>query len=167
MKGIDKDKYDKYFVEKSESLKKFVLIIYISSLINLYLSVVSPPGSGKTTSPREIAEIRAKILMKDIPFYIHTHHSSTKPNDFYGTTTISESEIIFKEGSLTLATTEGSVYIVDEFNISSELNMKSLNPVLEQTFNQDLIIPGIDGVTFIDQLDKYKDEIEYYILSIE
>ena len=88
--------------------------------------------------------------MQDIPFYIHTHHSSTKPNDFYGTTTISESEIIFKEGSLTLAITEGSVYIADEFNISSELNMKSVTPVLEQTFNQDLIIPGIDGVTSID-----------------
>ena len=85
MKGIDKDKYEKYFFEKSESLKKFVLIVYISSLINLYLCVVSPPGSGKTTAARAIAEIRAKILMQDIPFYIHTHHSSTKPNDFYGT----------------------------------------------------------------------------------
>ena len=150
MKGIDKDKYEKYFFEKSESLKKFVLIVYIYSLINLYLCVVSSPHSGKTTVARAIAEIREKILMKDIPFYLHTHHSSTKPNDFYGTTTISESEIIFKEGSLTLATTEGSVYIADEFNISSELNMKSVTPVLEQTFNQDLIIPGIDGITSID-----------------
>ena len=150
MKGIDKDKYEKYFFENSESLKKFVLIVYISTLINLYLCVVSPPGSGKTTAARTIAEIRAKILMQDIPFYIHTHHSSTKPNDFYGTTTISDSEIIFKEGSLTLAITEGSVYIADEFNISSELNMKSVTPVLEQTFNQDLIIPGIDGDTSID-----------------
>lgn len=60
-----------------------------------------------------------------IPFYIHTHHSNTKPNDFYGETTISDSEVIFKEGSLTWAITEGSVYIADEFNFSSELNMKS------------------------------------------
>ena len=150
MEGFDRDKYEKYFFEKSESLKKFVLIVYISSLINLYLCVVSPPGSGKTTAARAIAEIRAKILMQNIPFYIHTHHSSTKPNDFYGTTTISESEVIFKEGSLTLAIMEGSVYIADEFNISSELNMKSVTPVLEQTFNQDLIIPGIEGITSID-----------------
>jgi len=150
MKGINKDKYEKYFFEKSESLKKFVLFIYISSLINLYLCVVSPPGSGKTTAARSIAEIRAKILGQEIPFYIHTHHSSTKPNDFYGTTTISDSQVIFKEGSLTSAIKEGSVYIADEFNISSELNMKSVTPVLEQTFNQDLIIPGIDGTVFID-----------------
>jgi len=150
MEGPDKDKYEKYFFEDSESLKKFVLIVYISSLINLYLCVVSPPGSGKTTTARAIAEIRARILSQNIPFYIHTHHSTTKPDDFYGTTTISDSEVIFKEGSLTLAITEGSVYIADEFNISSELNMKSVTPVLEQTFNQDLIIPGIEGITSID-----------------
>ena len=150
MEGQDRDKYEKYFFEKSESLKKFVLIVYISSLINLYLCVVSPPGSGKTTAARAIAEIRAKILKQLIPFYIHTHHSSTKPNDFYGTTTISDSEVIFKEGSLTLAITEGSVYIADEFNISSELNMKSVTPVLEQTFNENIIIPGIEGETSID-----------------
>ena len=145
MKGKYRKKYKKYFFENSESLKKFVLIVYISSLINLYLCVVSPPGSGKKTAARAIAEIRAKNLNQIIPFYIHTHHSSTKPNDFYGTTTISDSEVIFKEGSLTLALIEGSVYIADEFNISSELNMKSVSPVLEQCFNQDLIIPGIEG----------------------
>ena len=152
MEGEKKDKCEKYFFEKSESLKKFVLEVYISSLINLYLCVVSPPGSGKTTAARAIAEIRAIILKgkDEIPFYIHTHHSSTKPNDFYGTTTISDSEIIFKEGSLTLAIKEGAVYIADEFNISSELNMKSVTPVLEQTFNQDLIIPGIERKVSID-----------------
>jgi len=150
MKGINKDKYEKYFFEKSESLKKFVLFIYISSLINLYLCIASPPGSGKKTAARSIAEIRAKILNQLIPFYIHKHHSSTKPDDFYGITTISDSQVIFKEGSLTLAIKQGSVYIADEFNISSELNMKSMAPVLEQIFNQDLIIPGIDGIVSID-----------------
>jgi MoxR-like ATPase len=68
MEGQDRDKYEKYFFEHSESLKKFVLIVYISSLINLYLCVVSPPGSGKTTAARAIAEIRARIISQNIPF---------------------------------------------------------------------------------------------------
>ena len=85
------------FLKIQESIKKFVLIVYISSLINLYLCVVSPPGSGKITAARAIVEIRARLLKKEIPFYIHTHHSTTKPNDFYGKTTISDSEVIFKK----------------------------------------------------------------------
>ena len=115
---------EKYFFENSGSLKNFVLIVYISSLINLYLCEVSPPGSGKTTAVRAISEIRERLLNKNILFYIHTHHSTTKPNDFYGTTTINHLEVIFKEGSLTLVINEGSVYIADEFNISAEFNMK-------------------------------------------
>ena len=150
MEENDKDKYEKYFFEESESLKKFVLLVYISSLINLNLYVVSPPGHGKTTAARSIAEIRAKILGQEIPFYIHAHYSKTQPSDFYGVTTINNSEVIFKEGRLTSAIKEGSVYIAEQFNISSELNMESVTPILEQIFNQDLIIPGIDGTAFID-----------------
>ena len=70
----------------------------------------SPPGAEKTTAARSIAEISAKILGQEIPFYIHTNHSSTKPNDFYGATTISDSQVIFKEGGLTSAIKEGSIY---------------------------------------------------------
>ena len=150
MEETDKEKYEKYFFENSESLKKFVLIVYISSLINLYLYVVSPPGLGKTTAIRAISEIRGRLLNQKIPFHIHPHHLTTQPKDFYGSTTILDSEVVFKEGSLTLAINEGSVYIADNFNISSELNMKSVTPVLERTFNQDLIIPGIEGITSID-----------------
>jgi MoxR-like ATPase len=141
---------EKYFFEDSSSLKIFTVTVYLSSLINLYLCVVSPPGSGKTTSARAIAEIRAKLLKQEVSFYIHTFHSSTKPNDYYGTTTIGESGVIFKKGSLTNSLNEGSVFIADEFNISSESNMKAVTPVLEQCFNQNLVIPGIEEETQID-----------------
>ena len=143
-----KNSFLKELIEEKKNGRE--IIVYISSFINLYLCVVSPPGSGKTTTARAIAEIRAKIFIQLIPFYINKHHSSTKPYDFYGTTTISWSEVIFKEGSLTSVIKEGSVYISDEFNISSELKMKSEALVLEQIFNQDLIIPEIEGYTYID-----------------
>lgn len=68
---------------------------------------------------------------KPILIYISIHHSSTEPNDFRGVTTISDSEVFFKEGSFILSISEGSFYIIDECNISSELNMKSVIPKLE------------------------------------
>ena len=40
MEGKDRDKYEKYFFENSESLKNFVLIVYISSLINICVLLV-------------------------------------------------------------------------------------------------------------------------------
>ena len=68
---------------------------------------------------------------KPIQIYISTHHSSTEPNDFHGVTTISDSEVIFKGGSFILSISEGSFYIADECNFSSELNIKSVIPKLE------------------------------------
>ncbi len=70
MKGKDSEKNEKYFFENSESLKKFVLTVYISSLINLYLYVVSPPGWGKNTATRTITEIRGiNITSKNFILY--------------------------------------------------------------------------------------------------
>lgn len=128
MKGIK----DKIFwkIWKFKKICFIHIFLYIFSLINLYLYVVSPPGSGKKTAARSIAEIRAKILGQEIPFYNHAYHSSTKPNEFYGKTTINDLQVIFKEGSLTSDIKEENLYIADEFNISSVLNMKSVTPVL-------------------------------------
>ena len=97
---MEDNKNEKYFFEKSENLKLFLLIIYISSIINLHLCIISPPGFGKTTAIKSFAQIRAIILNKIIPYYINIYHSSTKPNDFYGSEILEDSEVFMKEGNL-------------------------------------------------------------------
>ena len=91
---FNNENHEKYFFDKSPSLRNFVVIVYISSLINLYLCVVSPPGEGKTTAARAIARIRKKILQINSiePFYLHTFHSTTKTNYFFGSTIIIDSK---------------------------------------------------------------------------
>ena len=49
---------EKYSFNNSKKLKNFVGIVYLSSLINLYLCVESSPGYGKTTAARAIAKMR-------------------------------------------------------------------------------------------------------------
>ena len=62
---------------------------------------------------------------------MHTFHQGTRPTDFYGSTTIVNKSLKFKDGHLTLSLKEGNSFIADEFNISSVSKMKSIIPVLE------------------------------------
>jgi len=43
---------EKYYFDKSDSLKKFMVQMYASSLVNQYLCIVGPPGIGKTIGAR-------------------------------------------------------------------------------------------------------------------
>ena len=90
-----------------------------------------------------IARIRKKILQIDSiePFYLHTFHSTTKPNDFLDSSTIIYSKIESKSGRLTSAITKGNVFIAD--NISSVENMFFVNPILEHIFNTNIIMRGL------------------------
>ena len=143
---------EKYFFENSKTLMRFMVIVYASSCFNNHLCVVKAPGAGKTTAARAFAEILQKIKKsKQHPFYIHTFHQGTRPNDYYGSTTIVNKSLQFKDGHLTLSLKEGNVFIADEFNISSVSNMKAVTPVLEQFFDEKCIIPGIEGETCINR----------------
>ena len=85
-------------------------------------------------------------LPDDIPkFYMNTFNSTTRPNEFFGTSAISNKRIVFKDGNLTSSMKIGNVYIADEFNISTQSAMKSIIPVLEHIFNTPILIPGIEN----------------------
>ncbi len=134
---------EKYSFKSSKKLKNFVGIVYLSSLINLYLCVESPPGYGKTTAARAIAEMRDIYESLDKKFYIQTFHSSTYPTDLYGSSTINYNQITFNKGPLTRALIEGKFYIADELNISPISTILSIVPIVDLIFNKSLYIPGL------------------------
>ena len=139
---------ENYFFEDSKSLCKFMAIIYLASMINLHLCIIGPPGAGKTTAARAYGQMRHSILeLSDNiqKFYMNTFNSTTRPNEFFGTSAMSNKRIVFKDGNLTNSMKIGNVYIADEFNISTETTMKSIIPVLEYIFNIPILIPGIEN----------------------
>ena len=138
-----KDIEEKYSFNSSENLKNFVGIVYLSSLINLYLCIESPPGYGKTTAARAIAEMREIDENSDKKFYIQTFHSSTYPTDLYGSSTINNNQINFNKGPLTRALIEGKFYIADELNIAPISTILSIVPVLDLIFDTKIYIPGM------------------------
>ena len=56
--------------------------------------------------------------------------SGTKPSQYYGGATIINNNVNIKDGLLTLGMKEGSVFIDDEFYLSSKETMKSILPAL-------------------------------------
>ena len=83
-------------------------------------------------------------------FKIHNFNEGTKPNNFYGVSTLIKQKIVFKKETLTEAIEQGCVFIADEFNLSPISTMKSIAPTLELFFNEKLIIPGTEGIFSIN-----------------
>ena len=143
---------EKYYFEKSESLKRFMVQMYACSLVNQYLCVIGPPGIGKTIGARAFSFIREVIfgITYESPFYMHTFNQFTRPSDYFGISSLKDEKLIFREGTLTKSIKEGNVFIGDEFNISSEDCMKAITPILELKFREDILIPGIEKKISID-----------------
>ena len=85
-----------------------------------------PTGIDKTDGGGDLAE----KIKKGKKYYIQSFDSGTKPFQYYEGTTIINNNVNIKDGLLTLAMKEGSVFIDDEFNLSSKETMKSILPDL-------------------------------------
>ncbi len=66
---------------------------------------------------------------------MHSFYSGTKPSHYYGTTTLKEGKIYYKNGTLTNSLINGYLFIIDELNLSSVSNISTLAPTLEMNLN--------------------------------
>ena len=134
---------NKYFFKESPKLSSFMAKLLALSMINLHACVVGRTGVGKTSCAREFSRIRKKSMLLSEDFYMHSFHSNTKPNHFYGSITMKNNKIEFINGSLINAMEKGTTFIADEMNLSPETVMKSLVPALDLNPNCKIYIPGV------------------------
>ena len=133
-------KTNKYFFLNSKELTSFMINAYSSYLIHMHMRFEGPTGIGKTIGACALG----RIIAKKRKFYIQSFHSGTKPSQCFGGSTIINNKVDIKDGLLTLAMTEGTVFIADEFNLSSKETMKSILPSLSHLNDYKIYIPGIE-----------------------
>ena len=133
---------DKYFFDKSSTLKNFIAFLVACSLINQHVCIIGPAGVGKTSGAKKFSCLRNN--KSKTSFQMHTFHSGTKPNHFYGTTTLQDGKIKYINGTLTNSLIQGCTFIADELNLSPSTTMDSLSPALELYFNEPIYFPGIN-----------------------
>ena len=131
---------NKFFFINSNELCTFLIKAYSSYLIHMHVRFEGPTGIGKTVGACALA----KMIMGEKKYYIQSFHSGTKPSQCYGGTTLIDNDVHFKDGLLTLAMTEGSIFIADEFNLGSSETMKSLLPSLSHFREYKIYIPGLE-----------------------
>ena len=134
----------KYLYKNSKLLSNYFAILNACRIANIHLNILGPTGIGKTSSIKAFGRIISKDPTKRFDFEIHSFNKDTKPNHFYGKTTINDGRIVFKYGTLTNAVLNGYIFIADELNLSSMSNMSSLAPVLEMNLGTSINLPGID-----------------------
>lgn len=99
-----------------------------------------PTGIGKTVCACALA----RMIMGEKKYYIQSFHSGTKPRQCYGSEVIIDNNVDFKDGLLTLAMIKRSIFISDEFNLSTSETMKSLLPSLSKFNDYNIYIPGLE-----------------------
>ena len=125
----------KYFYKNSRMLRNYIAVLHACKIANIHLCVYGPPGAGKTSGTRAFGRIISKEPDKRFDFEMHSFHAGTKPSHYYGTTTLKEGKIYYKNGTLTNSLINGYLFIADELNLSSISNINALAPALEMNLN--------------------------------
>ena len=125
-------------------LRNYIAVLHACKIANIHLCVYGPPGAGKTSGTRAFGRIISKEPDKRFDFEMHSFHAGTKPNHYYGTTTLKEGKIYYKNGTLTNSLINGYLFIADELNLSSISNINALAPALELNLNHKIYFPGIE-----------------------
>ena len=134
----------KYFYKNSRMLRNYIAVLHACKIANIHLCVYGPPGAGKTSGTRAFGRIISKDPDKRFDFEMHSFHAGTKPSHYYGTTTLKEGKIYYKNGTLTNSLINGYLFIADELNLSSISNISALAPALEMNLNHKIYFPGIE-----------------------
>ena len=132
---------EEFFFKNTHNLKSFLVKLHAASLTNLHLIIDGRTGIGKTSA----AIYYAKKRGKNYYYFFHSFHVGTQPIHFYGTSSLNDKNNFFRNGSLTNALIQGTVFIADEFNLSQIETMKSLAPSLELNNNLPIYIPGLQN----------------------
>ena len=135
----------KYFYKNSKLLSNYIAVLHACKIANIHLCVYGPPGAGKTSGTRAFGRIISKDYNKRFDFEMHSFHAGTKPSHYYGTTTLKDGKIYYKNGTLTNSLINGYMFIADELNLSSISNMNALAPALENGLNHSIFFPGIEN----------------------
>ena len=135
-----------FFFNNTTNLKSFLAKLHAASLINMHLIIEGRTGIGKTSA----AIYYAKKRGDQNKYFFHSFHIGTQPIHFYGSSSLNDKNNFFRNGSLTNALIQGTVFIADEFNLSQIETMKSLAPSLELNNNLPIYIPGLQNKIIIN-----------------
>jgi midasin (ATPase involved in ribosome maturation) len=143
LKKLDEDPEQKYFFKESETIKNYMISLYLYCIMNIHIYVFGPPGVGKTAGAECLARIRARNEKLYGDYKKYAFNSSTNPADIFGAETLMDGQIKLVDGPLTETALRGQTFIADEMNLSSNSTMMSLIPIFNTIYNRPIYFPGL------------------------
>ena len=140
---LKEDPNQQYFFNESETIKNYMISLYLYCLMNIHIYVFGPPGVGKTAGAECFARIRIQNEKLYGNYKKYAFNSSTTPSDLFGSETLMDGQIKLLDGPLIESILKGQTFIADEMNLSSNNTMMSLIPIFNTIYNRPIYFPGL------------------------